>query len=156
MRVSSINNTQNFNGLLSFPQSKTTLNPDNISDINVIASSFVRDVDAPIKQNHAEMVTEFDEAGKIKRMLYSPNDKLTSYYHGEVYLQENGEITMTNGDVFIFKGRTENLGKVFSKCYKPPIHEHFSDKSIINFINKAKKSDDIIELKDVLISKVKK
>ena len=64
---------------------------------------------------------------------------------------------MTNGDKFIFEGKTENLGNVYSNnSHSKPIEDYFKSKSILNYINKAKKSDDIIELKDVLITKVQK
>ena len=159
MKINTINNAQSFKGLLSFPKSKITLNPDNISDIHLKTSQLIKQMDGESKGFlSAEMVTEYEYIyDTFKKKLYTPREKQEAYYHGKMYLHEHGEITMTNGDKFIFEGKTEDLGNVYSSSSQSkPIEDYFKSKSILNYINNARKSDDIIQLKDVLITKVEK
>lgn len=159
MKINATNNTQMFSGLLSFPKSKIILNPDNISDIHLKTSQLIKQKEEQSKGFFsAEMVTEYEYIyDTFKKKLYTPREKQEAYYHGNMYLHEHGEITMTNGDKFIFEGKTEDLGNVYSNnSQSKPIEDYFKSKSIVNYINNARKSDDIIQLKDVLITKVEK
>ena len=140
MKINATNNTQMFSGLLSFPKSKITLNPDNISDIHLKTSRLIKKDDNKTKGFlSAEMVTEYEYIyDTFKKKLYTPREKQEAYYHGNMYLHEHGEITMTNGDKFIFEGKTEDLGNVYSNySQSKPIEDYFKSKSIVNYINNA-------------------
>ena len=151
MKINTINNAQSFKGLLSFPNNKITLNPDNISDVKITESSFKQKL-----PKRPGIISYINSKGSLRTGCA---DEIPSGYYGgyDIGYFQKGVITMSNGDIFKFSGNTGELDNFYSSgSFNDTYMSYLSDKSFLDYFLKAKESDKIIELKDVLITKVEK
>ena len=155
MRVSSINNAQMFKGLLCFPKSQIALNPNNISAIET-ENSFVNRIYPNVSSEHQQMDIFINRYGDIEGKNLTVDEKKQAFHHGNVSLSESGNIIMTNGDKYAYKGQMINLESVYSVTPPPSLEEVLANKKMSNVVNEAINSKENVVLYNVELSKIER
>ena len=155
MRVNSINNTQMFKGLLCFPKSQIALNPNNISAIET-ENSFVKRIYPNVSSEHQQMDIFINRYGDIEGKNLTVDEKKQAFHHGNVSLSERGNIIMTNGDKYAYKGQMINLESVYSVKPPPSLEDVLVNKKMSYVVNDAINSKENVVLYNVELSKIER